>query len=38
MKSRLSEMNLPRFPLLSDTEATELLVRAQGETLRPEKD
>lgn len=30
MKSRLSEMNLPRFPLLSDTEATELLVRAQG--------
>lgn len=30
MNSRLSEMNLPRFPLLSDTMATELLVKAQG--------
>ncbi len=30
MKSRLSEMNLPRFPLLSDDEMTELLQKAQA--------
>ena len=29
MNVRLSEMNLPRFPLLSDQEMTDLLARAQ---------
>lgn len=30
MNVRLSEMNLPRFPLLSDTEMTDLLAKAQN--------
>ena len=30
MNSRLSEMNLPRFPLLADEEIMELLVKAQA--------
>jgi len=30
MNSRLSEMNLPRFPLLGDEEMTELLIKAQA--------
>ncbi len=30
MTARLSEMNLPRFPLLSDAEMVQLLVKAQG--------
>ncbi|MBZ4652683.1 MAG: polymerase, sigma 28 subunit, FliA/WhiG subfamily [Peptococcaceae bacterium] len=30
MSVRLSEMNLPRFPLLNDDEMTDLLVRAQA--------
>ena len=30
MSVRLSEMNLPRFPLLNDDEMTDLLIRAQA--------
>lgn len=30
MVSRLSEMNLPRFPLLSDSEMKELLIKSKG--------
>jgi RNA polymerase sporulation-specific sigma factor len=38
MNIRLSEMNLPRFPLLSDEEMTELLIKAQeGDTLARER-